>query len=60
MDLNKRKISNNRMNLVAVIENLLKQVGLCPDNVFPTRFAYQAANSFAEILKGRNPYAGKS
>jgi hypothetical protein len=26
----------------------LKQVDLCPDNVFPTRFTYQVANSFAD------------
>jgi hypothetical protein len=39
----------NRMNSVAVKENLLKQVTWFVLNVFSTRFFYQAANSFADI-----------
>jgi hypothetical protein len=39
----------NRMNSVAAMKNLLKQVNLPPNNVFLTRFSSQAANSFADI-----------
>jgi len=39
----------NRMNSVAAMKNLLKQVNLPPNNVFLTRFSSQAANEFAAI-----------
>ncbi len=39
----------SRMNSVAKMKNLLKQVDLAPYNVFLTRFSSQAANSFADI-----------